>query len=92
MQYSLEEILHYLNDNHFRASNKAVAEILGVSVWSLIYKLDKCHPAGSWLVDDKTGLPVGYSSKNYHPHLFQRRVILSSVSVLRQHLLHQYAR
>ncbi len=41
---TLKDILRYLNDHTVRASYSAVAEILGVTVWSLVYKLDKCQP------------------------------------------------
>lgn len=85
---TLKDILRYLNDHTVRASYSAVAEILGVTVWSLVYKLDKCQPEMSWLVSDKNGLPTGYKTTNYHPRLFEKRVVLSSASVLKQNLLH----
>jgi hypothetical protein len=73
-----------------RASYHAVAEYLGISVWSLVYQLDKSHPETSWLVSEKTGLPISYDQRYFHPQLFDKGVVLSTASVLKSNLLRYY--
>lgn len=66
---SLEEILRFLNDTRLRATDGAVASVLGLSAQSLGTMLGARRPEASWVVNSETGLPTGYEQVDWHADL-----------------------
>ena len=79
---SLAEILAFLNDEQVRATDGAVAEVLGVSPRSILSLLGPRRPEASWIVSAENGLPTGYDQSDWHPALLSRGEIITSARTL----------
>jgi hypothetical protein len=75
---SLEEILTFLNDEQVRATDGAVAELLGVIPRSMGTLLGPRRPEASWIVSAETGLPTDYDQAEWHPALLSRGEIITN--------------
>ncbi len=75
MDTNLQEVLEFLNRNKLRAAYKDVAGILRVQARSLAELLGPRRPEASWVVNDETGKPSGYSEPECHPDLRSHDVI-----------------
>jgi hypothetical protein len=74
----LEEILKFLNDEQLRATDGAVAEVVGVSPRAIGAVLGPHRPEASWVVSAKSGLPTDYDQSEWHPALLSRGEIITS--------------
>lgn len=74
---SLDEILTLLNETKSRATNGAVAGVLGVPPRSMGTLLGERRPEASWVVNAETGLPTDCTQADWHPEL------LSTSSIIR---------
>jgi hypothetical protein len=74
----LEEILKFLNDEQLRATDGAVAEVVGVSPRAIGAVLGPHRPEASWVVSAKNGLPADYDQSEWHPALLSRGEIITS--------------
>ena len=75
---TLDEVLTFLNAQQLRATDTAVAEILGVSRRALSAHLGPHRPEASWVVSAENGLPTDYDQAEWHPALLIRGEIISS--------------
>jgi hypothetical protein len=75
---TLDEVLTFLNAEQLRATDTAVAEILGVSPRALSAHLGPRRPEASWVVSAENGLPTDYEQAEWHPALLSRGEIISS--------------
>jgi hypothetical protein len=84
---TLDEILDLLNQRHQRATYGAVAGLLNQPATFLMQgrPRDFRH---SWVVNQETDLPTGYSAEEIHPSLKEHRQIISSSAQLRAWLEH----
>jgi len=74
---TLDEILQFLNATKTRATDGAVAGILGIPPSALSTLLGERRPDASWIVNAETSLPTDYSAAESHPDL------LSTASIIR---------
>ena len=76
MDTKLQQVLDFLNRNKLRATYKDVAGFLRVPARSLGVLLGPRRPEASWVVNDETGKPSGYSEPECHPDLRIHDVII----------------
>jgi hypothetical protein len=69
MDSNLQQVLDFLNRNKLRATYRDVAGVLSVSTQSLSTLIGPRRPEASWVVNDETGKPSGYSEPECHPDL-----------------------
>ena len=76
-QYSLDSILDKLHRFHQRATYGAVAELVGQSPHYLMNgrPRDARH---SWIVNQESRLPTGYSKGELHSEIIARATVLST--------------
>ena len=72
---TLEEILEFLDDQQVRATDRAVAEVIGVDP-QMGSRVGDRRPEKSWVVNADTGLPTGYQQHETHPELLRRPEII----------------
>ena len=75
---SLSEILEFLNDDQIRATDGAVADVLGVPPRSMGAVLGDRSRDAFWVVNASTGLPTDDDRAETHPALFAKTEIISS--------------
>jgi hypothetical protein len=75
MKINVQFVLDFLNRNKLRASYRDVAGLLGVPAHSLGMLLGPHRPEASWVVNDETGKPSGYSEPECHPDLRTNDII-----------------
>jgi hypothetical protein len=75
MDSNVQQVLDFLNRNKLRATYKDVADFLRVPAHSLAVLLGPRRPEASWVVNDETGKPSGYSEPECHPDLRTHDVI-----------------
>jgi hypothetical protein len=66
---SIHHVLDFLNRNKLRVSYKDAAGFLKVPPPSLSTLLGPRRPETSWIVNEETGTPTGYSERECHPDL-----------------------
>lgn len=81
-QYSLEEVVDFLNKRQLRATYGAVADVTGGNATFLMNHVER-GPRYSWIVNQKTLLPTGYSESDYHPALLAKPFVLRTGAELR---------
>ena len=69
MASNVQQVLDFLNRNKLRATYRDVAGYLSVPSPSLAELLGPRRPEASWVVNDETGKPSGYSEPECHPDL-----------------------
>ncbi|MCY4191189.1 MAG: hypothetical protein OXD42_07700 [Rhodospirillaceae bacterium] len=67
----VREILDYCNDRKIRVTYGAVGGMLKVHPFSVGKYLGKRKPETSWIVNKKTGKPIGYQKKQMYEKLFE---------------------
>jgi len=78
MDPALERFVAYLERNKIRATYKAVGEAAEIPPRSLGDRLgEKCARA-SWVMNDSTGDPTGYTEHQKHPDLYSTEEIIRS--------------
>lgn len=82
MDPELVRIIEFLQRNRIRATYKAVGEAVGLPARSVGSRLGERRPLGSWVVNEKTGGPTGYSASQKHPDLYVNSEIITSGSEL----------
>ena len=75
MDSNMQRVLDFLNRNKLRATYRDVAGVLCVPPQSLSVLLGPRRPEASWVVNDETGKPSGYSEPECHPDLRTHDVI-----------------
>lgn len=75
--YSLDAILDLLNEFHQRATYGAVAALVDRPAHYLMGGRPRDH-RHSWIVNQDTRLPAGYSEEERHPFLTERDAVISS--------------
>lgn len=82
MAINLQRVLDFLNRNKLRATYRDVAGVLCVPPQSLSVLLGPRRPEASWVVNDETGKPSGYSEPECHPDLRIHDVITDGPDLL----------
>jgi len=79
----LDQILDALHKHHQRATYGAVAALVGAIPRAVLSgrKRDWRH---SWVVNEETGLPTGYSEMRMHSSLTERSHVIASGEELQQ--------
>ena len=80
--YSLEEIVDLLDEHRQRATYGAVAGVLDRPATFLMSGIAR-EPRYSWIVNQKSLLPTGYSDEEKHPELEKRSFVLMNERELR---------
>ena len=75
MKADVQGVLDFLNRNKLRATYKDVAGVLRVPTDSLGVLLGPRRPEASWVVNDETGKPSGYTEAESDPDLRSRDII-----------------
>jgi hypothetical protein len=78
----LTEILQFLNDEQIRATDGAVAGVLGVPARSIGAALGTRRAEASWVVNADTDLPTDYDPAECHPALLARPDIIRTANEL----------
>lgn len=68
-QRKVDEILHCLNAERIRATYGAVGDLIGIPAISVSQYLGERRLKASWVVNDDTGQPTGYTADEKHPEL-----------------------
>lgn len=79
--YTLDQILDLLDRFHQRATYGAVAELIDRPAHYLMSSRPR-DPRHSWIVNQETRLPTGYSKDQVHPEIISRERVLSSAGDL----------
>lgn len=72
----LAEILQFLNHEQVRATEAAVAQVLGVPPRALGVRLGPRRTEASWIVNAETGLPTNYEQQDWDPALLSKSDII----------------
>ena len=86
MHCSPELILDYLNRERIRCTYGAFARVLGVPVRSAGRHLGEKRPYASWVVNDRSGEPTGYTEHERHPDLYRTSDIIRTEDELRRRM------
>lgn len=81
-QRKVNEILRSLNAERIRATYGAVGDLIGIPAISVSQYLGERRPKASWVVNDDTGQPTGYTSDEMHPDLRRTANIIRSGDAL----------
>ena len=79
---SLEEVVDFLNRRQLRATYGAVAEVIGRPATFLMSGIPR-EPRYSWIVNQKSLRPTGYSENECHPALLRKAFVLMSGAEIR---------
>jgi hypothetical protein len=79
---TLAEVVSLLNREHVRATDDAVAQMLGVPVRSIAGLLGARSAEASWIVNAETGLPADYDQDEWHPDLLSGSEIIRTAHEL----------
>lgn len=86
MQKNIDTILNYLNEVKTRCTYGAVSDVLGIPSRAVGKALgEKCARA-SWVVNNTSHEPTGYSDDEKHPELYRTKRVIKSAEVLRRNL------
>ena len=91
MDTNVQQVLDFLNRNKLRATYKDVADFLRVPAQSLAVLLGPRRPEASWVVNDETGKPSGYSEPECHPDLRTHDIIADEDDLRRKMRLEKRA-
>ena len=80
--YTLDEVVAFLNRRQLRATYGAVAAVIGGNATFLMNGIER-SPRYSWIVNQKTLLPTGYTEAEYHPALRAKKFVLMTGEQLR---------
>jgi hypothetical protein len=80
-KWSLDAILDLLDQYQQRATYGAVGGVLGVPPMSVLRKRPR-DPRHSWIVNQETGAPTGYTSEQCHAQLRLRATIIDTPAAL----------
>jgi hypothetical protein len=81
MPPTLDQIVDVLDQHHQRATYGAVAGLLGRPATFLMSGIERA-PRYSWIVNQESLKPTGYSPEQTHPALEARRFVLLSTREL----------
>ena len=85
-EFTIEEILDYLNNAKIRATYGAVGEVMGQLARGVGQRLgDRC-PRASWVVSSETHQPTGYGDEEKHADLEGDPHVIVSADELRGRL------
>ena len=84
-QYTLDEVVDFLNRRQLRATYGVVADVTGGNATFLLNGIERA-PRYSWIVNQKTLLPTGYTEAEYHPALLSKKFVLMTGTQLREWL------
>jgi hypothetical protein len=85
MDPRVQRIVEFLNDQHIRATYKAVGDASEVPARSVATLLGGRHQRASWVVNARDGEPTGYSPNEKHPALYERtEIILTGDDLIRR--------
>ena len=79
--WSLEDIVDLLDRQQQRATYGAVAGVLGRPATFLMSGIPR-SPRYSWIVNEKTLKPTGYTPEDTHPALERKKFVLLNQSEL----------
>jgi hypothetical protein len=82
-QYTLDEVVDFLNRRQLRATYGAVADGTGGNATFLMNRIERA-PRYSLIVNQKTLLPTGYTEAEYHPALLAKKFVLMTGKQLRE--------
>lgn len=80
--HTLEEVVDFLNRRRLRATYGAVADFTGSNATFLMSPIERA-PRYSWIVNQKTMLPTGYSDAECHPELRRSTFVIRTGDELR---------
>jgi len=83
-RFSPREVLSCLNRRKTRATEQAVAGLLGIPPQNVGRILGARRPAASWVVSAATLRPADYSAEETHPDLTQNSAVIGSAEELKQ--------
>jgi len=83
-RFSPREILACLNRRKIRATDQAVAGLLGIPARNVGRILGARRPAASWVVSAATLRPADYSTEETHPELTRSGTVIESAEELKQ--------
>ena len=89
---TVNQILDCLNRERVRATYGAVGEVLGLPAQSVGRVLGSHTRRASWVVNAKTGKPMGYTADMMHPEICRTRRIIKSGAELSRLLRESYRR
>jgi hypothetical protein len=78
MDPRVERIIDFLNDQHIRATYKAVGDAIEVPARSVATLLGGRTPRASWVVNAKNGEPTDYTPNEKHPALYEKNDIIQT--------------
>ena len=84
-QYTLDEVVNFLNRRQLRATYGAVADVTGGNATFLMNGIERA-PRYSWIVNQETLLPTGYAEAEYHTALLAKKFVLMTGDQLRDWL------
>ena len=79
---SLEDVVDFLNRRQLRATYGAVADVTGRPATFLMSGIPR-EPRYSWIVNQKSLRPTGYSEDECHPELLKKSFVLMTGAELR---------
>ena len=80
-EWTLDEVIDNLARQHQRATYGAVAGMVGRPATFLMSGLPRNH-RNSWVVNQETRLPTGYTPEQQDPALEERREVISAPAAL----------
>jgi hypothetical protein len=81
-QLSLEDVIEFLDRRQLRATYGAVAAVVGRPATFLMSGIAR-SPRYSWIVNQKTLLPTGYTDEEKHPALTKKSFVFREERELR---------
>ena len=78
----LEDVVSFLDRRQLRATYGAVGQVVGRPATFLMTGIPR-GPRYSWIVNQETGLPTGYTEEQCHPALTKKSLILRTGKDLR---------
>jgi hypothetical protein len=79
---ALEDVVSFLDQRQIRATYGAVAKVVGRPATFLLNGIPRA-PRYSWIVNQKTLLPTGYTDEQCHPALTKKSFVLRTEADLR---------
>lgn len=80
---SLEDVVDFLDQRQLRATYGAVADVAGRTATFLMTGIPRA-PRYSWIVNQKTLKPTGYTDEECHPALLRSSFVLKTGKELRE--------